>query len=124
MKIFHFLFYNFTYHLGNKDINNDNIQTYYSIPFSLYPECRIAFPNPVHIKKSIQQFNPTLVHIAIPFNMGLLGHHNAKKYNIPMVASYHTNFDQYLSYYKIQWMEPILYFWMIIITNFGYTNAH
>src|SRR5690606_33390663 len=32
----------------------------------------------------------------------------ARKRGIPLVASYHTHFDQYLSYYKLQWMEPVL----------------
>jgi glycosyltransferase involved in cell wall biosynthesis len=85
------------------------VERFYSIPFLLYPECRMAIPNPVHIKRALHDFQPTLVHSATPFNMGLYGLHYAKKHHIPFVASYHTHFDQYLSFYKMQWMEPMLW---------------
>lgn len=74
------------------------VQRFTSIPFLLYPECRIALPNPLDIKQALAEFKPTLIHIATPFNLGLYGLHYGKKYNIPMVASYHTHFDDYLKY--------------------------
>lgn len=83
-----------------------------SIPFLLYPECRIAFPNPLQLKQNIEQFNPTLIHIATPFNVGLFGLNYGKKLNIPMVASYHTHFDQYLQYYHLQIFEKWLWSYM------------
>ncbi|WP_416150383.1 glycosyltransferase family 4 protein [Salipaludibacillus sp. HK11] len=72
-----------------------------SIPFLLYPQCRLAFPNTAHLKKSLHDFSPDLIHIATPFNVGLYGQYYGRKYNIPMVASYHTHFDRYLEYYNL-----------------------
>lgn len=89
------------------------VQRFYSIPFLLYPECKLAIPNPLQVNKILQQFQPTLIHVATPFNLGLYGLRFAKKHNIPLVASYHTHFDQYLSYYKLQWMEPMLWRFML-----------
>lgn len=91
------------------DYNSIMVERFYSIPFLLYPECKLAIPNPISIKKTLQDFKPDLIHCATPFNLGLYGLHYAKKHKIPVVASYHTHFDQYLQYYKIQWVEGMLW---------------
>ncbi|WP_310732519.1 glycosyltransferase [Paenibacillus sp. 1011MAR3C5] len=86
-----------------------SVERFVSLPFFLYPECRLALPNPAHIRREIAHFEPDLIHVATPFNLGLFGIHYARKYNIPLIASYHTNFDQYLSFYNLQWMEKLLW---------------
>ncbi|UKS24831.1 glycosyltransferase family 1 protein [Paenibacillus sp. HWE-109] len=88
------------------------VERFYSIPFLLYPECRLAIPNPVQLRKSLHAFQPTLIHCATPFNLGLFGLHHARKHRTPLVASYHTHFDQYLNHYKIPWVEPTLWKYM------------
>lgn len=88
------------------------VERFYSIPFLLYPECRLAIPNPLHVRKSLQMFQPSIIHCATPFNLGLFGLHHARKHKTPIVASYHTHFDQYLSHYKIPWVEPTLWKYM------------
>ncbi|MBU9713757.1 glycosyltransferase family 4 protein [Evansella tamaricis] len=88
------------------------VQRFTSIPFVLYPECRIALPNPIHIRQTLDEFQPTLIHITTPFNLGLFGHHYGRKHQIPMVASYHTNFDEYLDYYHLTFMEKWIWKYM------------
>ncbi|MEC0230247.1 glycosyltransferase family 4 protein [Paenibacillus alba] len=88
------------------------VERFYSIPFLLYPECRLAIPNPVQLRKALHAFQPTLIHCATPFNLGLFGLYYARKHRTPLVASYHTHFDQYLSHYKIPWVEPTLWKYM------------
>ncbi|WP_309119112.1 glycosyltransferase family 1 protein [Paenibacillus sp.] len=85
-----------------------SVERLFSVPFLLYPECKFALPNPIQMKKALRDFDPTIVHVATPFNIGFYGSHYARKRGIPLVGSYHTHFDQYLSYYKLQWMEPVL----------------
>lgn len=80
-----------------------------SLPFFLYPECRLALPNVFHIKKELEEFKPDLIHIATPFNMGLTGLYYGKKLKIPMVGSYHTHFDRYLQYYDMQFLSRWLW---------------
>jgi glycosyltransferase involved in cell wall biosynthesis len=77
------------------------VHSFSSIPFFLYPECRIALPNMFKVRKQLKEFQPDLIHIATPFNIGLTGLYYGKKLNIPMVGSYHTHFDQYLQYYDL-----------------------
>ncbi|MBP3965723.1 glycosyltransferase family 4 protein [Paenibacillus lignilyticus] len=83
-----------------------------SMPFFLYPECRLALPNPIHINRTLQAFRPTLIHVATPFNLGLCGIHYAHKHRIPLVASYHTHFDRYLAFYNTRWMVKMLWRYM------------
>jgi hypothetical protein len=44
--------------------------------------------------------------------MGLCGLHFAKKLQIPIVGSYHTDFDQYLHYYDLQFLSKLLWRYM------------
>ncbi len=86
-----------------------NVNKMRSIPLTiLYPECRFSFPTP-RIKRELLAFKPDLIHIATPFNMGLCGLYYAKKLNIPVVGSYHTDFDAYLRYYKIEFLSNMLW---------------
>ncbi|PEP85639.1 glycosyltransferase family 4 protein [Bacillus pseudomycoides] len=86
-----------------------NVNKMRSIPLKiLYPECRFAFPTP-RIKRELLNFQPDIIHVATPFNMGLCGMYYAKKLNIPLVGSYHTDFDSYLQYYKIEFSSNMLW---------------
>ncbi|AGK55344.1 glycoside hydrolase family protein [Bacillus sp. 1NLA3E] len=86
---------------GSNEYAVNHIHRFKSLPFSLYPECRLAFPNPSHIKSELQSFSPDLIHVATPFNLGLCGVYYAKRLNIPLVGSYHTDFDYYLKFYDL-----------------------
>jgi glycosyltransferase involved in cell wall biosynthesis len=86
-----------------------NVKKIKSIPLAIYPECRLAIPNPVFLKRKLLQFEPDLIHVATPFNMGLCGMYYAKKLNIPLVGSYHTDFDSYLYYYKMEFLSKVLW---------------
>jgi len=88
------------------------VQRFTSIPFLLYGECRLAIPNPRQIKQALDEFKPTLIHIATPFNLGLFGLHYGKKHCIPMIASYHTNFDDYLEYYHLTFLKKWIWKYM------------
>lgn len=65
-----------------------------------------------NVREELQLFQPDIIHVATPFNMGLCGLHYAKKLNIPVVGSYHTNFDKYLAYYDMQFLSRVLWKYM------------
>ncbi|MEX2414837.1 MAG: glycosyltransferase family 1 protein [Paenibacillaceae bacterium] len=90
----------------------DNINRSLSFPFMFYPECRIALPNIYKIRKRLEAFQPDLIHVATPFNIGLCGLFYGKRHHIPLVASYHTHFDRYLEHYHLQLAGPL--FWRYI----------
>lgn len=83
-----------------------------SLPFFLYPECRLALPKFSYIKKELETFQPDIIHIVTPFNMGLTGLAYGKKLNIPIVGSYHTHFDRYLEYYDLQFLSKFIWKYM------------
>ncbi|NHC40336.1 glycosyltransferase family 1 protein [Bacillus sp. MM2020_1] len=91
----------------SNEYHSPNIHLFKSSSFFLYPECRLAFPNLFDIKSELQTFSPDLIHVATPFNIGLCGVFFAKKLNIPLVGSYHTNFNQYLHYYDLDFLSKI-----------------
>ncbi|WP_408007306.1 glycosyltransferase family 4 protein [Pseudalkalibacillus sp. A8] len=74
-----------------------------SMRFLLYKEYRVAIPYNRKITQELLAFQPDLIHVATPFSTGLYGLNFGRKHDITMVASYHTNFDHYLSYYHLQW---------------------
>lgn len=90
----------------------DTVHRMFSVPFMLYSELRLGIPNPIQVNKLLDEFQPTIVHCATPFNIGLYGHRYAMKHKIPFVASYHTHFDQYLSHYNIEFIEQTLWKYM------------
>ncbi|MDG5787763.1 glycosyltransferase family 1 protein [Evansella sp. AB-P1] len=92
--------------VDDNSLFSGNVHGFTSLPFLLYPECRIALPNILKIRNRLQTLQPDLIHLATPFNVGLCGLHYATKYHVPYVASYHTHFDQYLDYYKLGFMLP------------------
>ncbi|MEK4148032.1 glycosyltransferase family 1 protein [Robertmurraya sp. FSL W8-0741] len=91
------------------DLFSNQIFRFTSYPFFLYPECRLALPNVIHIKKELEQFQPDIIHVATPFNIGLAGIYYAKKLEIPLVGSYHTHFDRYLQYYDLQFLSKFIW---------------
>lgn len=96
----------------NDHLFSNNIHRFTSFPFFLYPECRLALPNMLHVKSELIRFQPDIIHVSTPFNVGLCGLHYAKKLNIPLVGSYHTDFDQYLEYYDLQIFSKLLWKYM------------
>ncbi|WP_417899241.1 glycosyltransferase family 1 protein [Bacillus haimaensis] len=97
---------------SGEDLFSSHVHRFASLPFFLYPECRIALPNMISVKAELQKFQPDIIHVATPFNIGLCGLHYAKKLNIPVVGSYHTDFDKYLEYYDLQFLTKFLWTYM------------
>jgi glycosyltransferase involved in cell wall biosynthesis len=117
-----------------------HIHRFKSASFFLYPECRMAFPNYFKIKGELEKFDPDIIHVATPFNLGMMGVYCAKKLNIPLAGSYHTDFDQYLQFYDLTLLSGLLWKYMNWfhrpmqkvfvpstetmdqLTNYGFTN--
>lgn len=84
-----------------KERDTYNIERFFSIKFFLYPECRIAFPNHYRLNSVLNEFKPDIIQLMTEFNMGSAGLKYGKKYNVPTISNYTTNFSQYLNYYKL-----------------------
>ncbi|GAB4431255.1 MAG: glycosyltransferase family 1 protein [Anaerolineae bacterium] len=60
------------------------------LPFPLYPELKLVSPA-LDVTVPIRAFQPDLIHVVNPFLLGVSGIRAAKKLEIPLVASYHTD---------------------------------
>lgn len=77
------------------------------------PEYRITRSFPLTAQKKLEQFNPDIVHIATPDLLGFKALKWALKKELPIVSSYHTHFASYLKYYKLGFLEPLLWKYLI-----------
>jgi phosphatidylinositol alpha 1,6-mannosyltransferase len=70
-----------------------------SIPLPGRPEYRLALGLPGYLKRQLLDFEPDLIHIAVPDLLGQAALSLAERHNIPAVASYHTRYETYLKHY-------------------------
>jgi glycosyltransferase involved in cell wall biosynthesis len=75
----------------------------FSLPLPLYPDYRIAIPQR-KLQRQLNAFRPDLIHVTVPDLAGLAFLNYAKKNNIPIVASFHTDFASYLKYYGLSFL--------------------
>src|SRR4051812_48146250 len=52
-----------------------------------------------YVKRQLLDFQPDLIHIAVPDLLGLAALKLAQRHDIPAVASYHTRYETYLKHY-------------------------
>ncbi len=95
---------------GEENNSKDNTITFSSFEFFLYPECKIAIPRYRRIKESLDKFKPDIIHVVTPFSLGMMGLKYSKENNVPLVASYHTDFPRYLKYYNLEFLENSLWY--------------
>lgn len=83
-----------------------------SVPFPLNTDYRLAICTPSTIQKLLKNNLPDIIHIHSPCTLG----HAAAKFGnlagIPVIATYHTHFPTYASYYGMNIIKPIS--WKII----------
>ena len=61
------------------------------------------------MRRRLEAFQPTLVHLATPDFAGYRALRWAQARGLPVVASYHTHFSSYLKYYNVSALEGL--FW-------------
>lgn len=87
-----------------------------AMPFILYPEKRFALPWP-RIGRHIKRFQPDLIHAVNPAFLGLGGIYYAWRFHLPLVASYHTNVPAYAHHYRLDFLEPALWWYFRTLHN-------
>lgn len=69
-------------------------------------EYRLPIALPRSVRRDLAAFNPNVVHVASPDIVSHRAVTWARKHQVAAVASVHTRFETYLSYYHLQWLEP------------------
>jgi phosphatidylinositol alpha 1,6-mannosyltransferase len=70
-----------------------------SLPLPGRPEYRLALGMAGYVKRQLLDFQPDIIHIAVPDLLGHAALSLAKAHDIPAVASYHTRYETYLKHY-------------------------
>ncbi|MEN9509417.1 MAG: hypothetical protein RLZZ621_1980, partial [Gemmatimonadota bacterium] len=82
-------------------VDADDIIRFSSRPFWAYPQLQVAFPGARAMTSALRTFEPTVVHVATEFGVGLAGRAAARRMSLPLVSSYHTNFAAYAAHYQL-----------------------
>jgi glycosyltransferase involved in cell wall biosynthesis len=79
-----------------------------SVMLPFYKELYLPLPPFGGVRRAIDAFRPELVHIATEATLGLSALRFALKRRLNIVSSFHTNFDQYSSHYRVGWARGVI----------------
>lgn len=71
-----------------------------SFPSIWYEDYRDTFPFTPAVIRKVESYNLDLVHIHTPALIGMLGIRIARDSNLPLIATHHTDIEQYIKVYK------------------------
>jgi glycosyltransferase involved in cell wall biosynthesis len=77
-----------------------------AIPIPGRSEYRLPIAIPAPVRRDLEEFKPNVVHVSSPDIVGHRAVTWARRHKIAAVASVHTRFETYLSYYHLEWLEP------------------
>ena len=92
-----------TYALPAGEPDRPEVHRSPSVPFFLYPDVQWAFPRLRDVVEDLAAFRPDVVHVATEFSLGIAGLKAARQLGIPLIASAHTDYDQYAARYGVPW---------------------
>ena len=78
-------------------------QMYRNVPCPTYPEIRLALVKPGRIGRTLEEQQPSFVHIATEGPLGLAARRWCMRHGMPFSTSYHTRFPEYIS---ARWPVP------------------
>lgn len=85
-------------------------------PFPFYPELKINIPRPV-VARSLKRFKPDVIHAINPAFLGPYGIYYARRHNIPLTASYHTDVTHYAKFYGLAVLTPTIWTYFRLLHN-------
>ncbi len=77
-----------------------------AVPIPGRSEYRMPVALPARVRRDLAKFRPNVLHIASPDFVSHRAVTWARRNKVAAVASVHTRFETYLSYYHLQWFEP------------------
>jgi glycosyltransferase involved in cell wall biosynthesis len=77
----------------------------------IYGGKRWGIPLP-RIGRYLREFEPDVVHVVNPLLMSISAVLAARRQRLPLVASYHTDVARYATYYRLGWLQPVIW-WVL-----------
>ena len=78
-------------------------------PLPWYPDVRLPIPPFAPVCRAIDRFEPDLIHIATEASLGLTALRHARRRGIPVVTSFHTNWDHYSDHYRVGFARALIW---------------
>lgn len=75
------------------------------LPIPRYPELRFGLPAARHLHNTWRAQRPDIVHIATEGPLGFSALVTARRLDIPVISTFHTNFHSYSRHYGIGWLQ-------------------
>ena len=91
------------------------------VPFPPYPRIKLSSAHP-GVGSALRRFRPDLVHAVNPLILGPSGIYYARRLNVPLVASYHTNVAAYARYYNLNFLSNAARWWTRQLHNRAEVN--
>lgn len=91
-----------------KNYKEAMVVTTTAMTFPFYSQRPWGIPSP-KVGKYIKAFNPDVVHAVNPISLAASGVIYAKRYNLPLISSFHTNIPNYLAHYGFQFLSPFIW---------------
>lgn len=96
-----------------------NIKPLFKMKMPFYNQLDLVFPSYREMKKVYEEIQPDIVHISTPGLVGFFGRSIAKKSNIPIIGTYHTDFPKFIyNNIPVKWVEQLT----IQIMRYFYKN--
>jgi glycosyltransferase involved in cell wall biosynthesis len=84
-----------------------------SIPFPPYPAIRLSLPFRRRVTGFLDTCDPHVIHVATEGPLGVLGRWYARRRDVPLVTSFHTDFPRYARAYGVGVLESAAWRWLI-----------
>ncbi len=93
-----------------------------AVPFRpWYPELSVGLPTP-EIARVMERFHPHVVHAVNPIWLAAYGTLSARRRDLPLVASFHTDVPSYTERLGLEWITDTTSRWITWMHNFAQVN--
>lgn len=92
------------------------------LPLPGYQELKFGIPLTGRITSALQSFAPDAIYVATEGPMGWAAVRAARKAGIRVISGFHTNFHQYIEYYRMAGLESIAYRYLRYFHNLTSTT--
>ena len=86
-----------------------NVFRFFSVPAPTNPDYSVPVPISPRINIIARKLDLDLIHVHTPFIMGQVGARQARRLDVPLVFTYHTQYDQYVHYVPMgqEWAKDL-----------------
>lgn len=98
-------------------VNSASHTTVSGLPIPGYSGLQFGLPAGRLLAKIWRNQAPDIIYVATEGPLGASAISTAKKFNIPVISGFHTNFDVYSKHYRLGWLEKLIFLYLKRLHN-------